>query len=92
MVDLNSLSVEECFNEAPETEYALVELVSCSDEWESQVVDRFLIPLDDAFPGEDYIEASANQGCDASFDFYYSPIAETWSLGDRSVICVKTSQ
>ena len=92
LVDLNSLSVEECFNEAPETEYALVELVSCSDEWESQVVDRFLIPLDDAFPGEDYIEASANQGCDASFDFYYSPIAETWSLGDRSVICVKTSQ
>ena len=92
LVDLNSLSVDECFNEAPETEYALVELVSCSDEWESQVIGQFLIPLDDAFPGEDYVEAIANQECDDSFDFYYSPIAETWSLGDRSVICVKSAE
>ena len=87
-----SLSIKDCFNEAPETEYALVELVSCSDEWESQVVDRFSIPLDDAFPGKDYIEASANQECDASFDFYYSPIAESWDLGDRTITCVKSSQ
>ena len=92
LVALHSLNIEECFNEVPETEYALVELVSCSDEWEFQVVDRFLFPLDDAFPGEDHIEATANQECDASFDYYYSPIAESWDLGDRAITCVKSSQ
>ena len=92
LVALHSLNIEECFNEVPETDYALVELVSCSDEWESQVVDRFLIPLDDAFPGDEYLEAIAGVECDASFDFYYSPTAETWGIGDRTITCVRSSQ
>ena len=92
LVDSSRLNVEECFNEAPETAYAMVELIDCSGEWEFQVIGQFLIPLDDAFPGEDYVEAIANQKCDDSSDFYYSPIAETWDLGDRAIICVKSSQ
>ena len=92
LVNSSRLNTEECFNEAPETEYALVELVSCSDEWEFQVIGSFLVPLDDAFPVDDYFEGMANQECDASFDFYYSPTAETWSLGDRAIVCVKSSQ
>ena len=92
LVDSSRLNVEECFNEAPETEYARVELVSCSNDGEFQIVDRFLIPLDDAFPGDEYLEAIAGEECDASFDYYYSPIAESWDLGDRTITCVKSSQ
>ena len=92
LVDSSRLNVEECFNEAPETAYAMVELIDCSGEWEFQIIGQFLIPLDDAFPGEDYVEATANQECDASFDYYYSPIAESWDLGDRTITCVKSSQ
>ena len=92
LVDSSRLNVEECFNEAPDTEYAMVELVDCSGEWEFQVVDRFLIPFDDAFPGDEYLEGIAGQECDASFDFYYSPTAETWGIGDRTITCVRSSQ
>ena len=92
LVALHSLNIEECFNEVPETDYALVERVSCSGEWEFQVVDRFLIPFDDAFPGDEYLEGIAGQECDDSFDFYFSPTAESWDLGDRAITCVKSSQ
>ena len=92
LVDSSRLNVEECFNEAPDTEYAMVELVDCSGEWEFQVVDRFLIPFDDAFPGDEYLEGIAGQECDDSFDFYFSPTAESWDLGDRAITCVKSSQ
>ena len=92
LVNSSRLNAEECFNEAPETEYVLVELVDCSGEWEFQVVDRFLIPFDDAFPGDEYLEGIAGQECDDSFDFYYSPTAETWDLGDRAITCVKSAR
>ena len=92
LVDSGRLNAGECFNEAPETEYLLVELVSCSGEWESQVLGRFLVPLDGAYPGDQYFEDLANQECDTSADYYFHPFVETWSLGDRSVICVKSSQ
>ena len=92
LVNSSRLNAEECFNEAPETEYLLVELVSCSGEWESQVLGRFLVPLDGAYPGDQYFEDLANLECDTSADYYFHPFVETWSLGDRSVICVKSSQ
>ena len=92
LVDLASLKVEECFNNAPETENARVEVVDCSSAWEFQVVDRFLIPLDDAFPSKEYLETTANQECDASPDFYYSPTPESWDLGDRTITCVKSAE
>ena len=92
LVNNSSLNIGECFNEVPETGGLLVELISCSGEWEFQIGDRFLIPIDDAFPGEDHIEAIANRECDDSFDFYYSPTAETWGLGDRAISCVKSAK
>ena len=92
LFDLSSVAVGKCFNEEPETGYLRVELVNCSGEWEFQVVDRFLIPLDGVFPGEDYLEQIAGQECSESFDFYYAPISETWDQGDRTITCVKSAE
>lgn len=92
LFDLNSLNVEECFNEAPETGYARVELVNCSNGWEFQVVDRFSISLDETYPGEEYMEEIAGQECSVPFDFYYSPTVDTWDLGDRTITCVKSAE
>ena len=92
LVDLTGLGVGDCFNQAPETDYALVEIVSCSGVWESQVVGKFMVAVDDAFPGKEYIETAANEGCGDSSDLYYSPTAESWSLGDRTITCVKSAE
>ena len=89
---LNGLKLDDCFNGAPETEFSRVELVSCSNNGEFQVIEQVLIPLDDAFPGDDYLEGIASQACGAIFDFYYYPTAETWSLGDRAITCVAPAQ
>lgn len=88
---LNGLKLEECFNEAPETGYARVELVNCPNGWEFQVVDRFSISLDETFPGDEYLEEKAGQECSGPFDFYYSPTAETWEFGDRTITCVQAA-
>ena len=92
LVDPSGLTVEQCFNEAPETAGLLVELVSCSSEPEFQVRGRFLISIGDEFPGEDHINEIANRECDDSFDFfYYHPTAESWSLGDRTITCIRSA-
>ena len=92
LADLGRLDVGECFNEAPETGGLFVEIVSCSGESEFQVGGRFLIPIDGAYPGEDHIEEIANRECGDSFDFYYYPSAESWSLGGRTITCVKSAE
>jgi len=50
------------------------------------------ISLDEAspngsFPGYVYIADLAAKLCDEKYDFYISPNAETWQLGDTTVIC-----
>ena len=92
LVDSSRLNVEECFNEVPESEYGLMEIVRCSGEWEFQATGKFSVPLDDAYPGDRYFEDVAGHECDPSTDFYFFPFPETWSMGDRSIICVKSSE
>ena len=92
LVNGSKLKLGECFNEALEAENAMMEVVSCSGEWEFKVVGSLLVPRDGTFPSEQYIKELANQECETSSDFYFSPAAETWSLGDRAIICVKSSQ
>ena len=41
LVDFTSLSSGECFNEAPEADDSMVELVDCSGDWELRVLNSF---------------------------------------------------
>ncbi len=89
LVAPNSLTTGECFNEAPEAENLLIELVDCSGAWEFQVANIFSVPEDLAYPSERYLKLQAEQKCDRPWDIYYQPNAETWDLGHRHVTCVR---
>ena len=89
LVGYENLRAGECYNEAPETDFHLVELVNCSGEWEYRVTSLFEIADLDSFPGEDSIEQEAYDRCEEPYDSYLFPSLETWELGDRVVLCIE---
>ncbi len=91
LVSLESLEAGQCFNDAPETDALQVEIVSCTGAWDYQVVDIVPLPEDDSFPGDGYIEGRAEQDCGANTDYYFYPTYETWTIGDRQILCVSTN-
>jgi len=90
MVNQNSLTEGECFNEVPEANFEMVELVGCLGEWEFRVFSSFQVATDGPFPGEIYFEQQADANCDPLAEFNFTPTAESWLLGDRIVICLST--
>ncbi len=92
LVNVGSLNPGQCFNEPPETDHVLVEVVHCDRDWELQVTERFQVSVDGAFPGAGYIERQATQHCGSAWDFYYGPSAETWTWGNRTIVCAKASE
>ncbi len=90
LVPVNTANAGECFNEAPETGWLLVELVSCSDPWENQVVRTFTVSWNGEYPGTGYFEQQASKECEGS-DYYYEPSPTTWDQGDRVVVCAKAN-
>ena len=91
LVRMQSLSIGSCFNEAPETNYALVELVSCPSGWQLRVVSKFTIDGVLGYPGGDYIQSQASEKCGTGRVYFYGPTQETWAMGDRTVTCAKES-
>ena len=88
---VQALSSGDCFNEAPETNYLFVEVTSCAGNWQLQVTNTFVLQGDGPYPGGDYVQSQADQGCGTPSDVYFGPTKETWDLGDRKVICVAAS-
>ena len=89
LVSLGSLSFGECFNEAPETGELQVELVDCSGAWQFRVLNSFDVAQSGGYPGENFLEQIANDRCRTETTGFHFPAAETWSLGDRKVICLQ---
>ena len=90
LVRVNTVNVGECFNEAPETGWLLVELVNCSDPWENQVVRTLIVPWNGEYPGTGYFEQQVRKECQGS-DYYFEPSPTTWDQGDRVVVCAKAN-
>ena len=89
LVSVSRLDVGECYNEAPETGGLMVELVDCSGDWESQVVDVFSVSFMGAFPGDVYFQGQAYANCPEPWHYFYAPNDQTWGSGDRKVTCVR---
>lgn len=89
LVSVSRLDVGECYNEAPETGGLMVELVDCSGDWESQVVDVFSVSFMGAFPGDVYLQGQAYANCPEPWHYFYAPSDQTWGSGDRKVTCVR---
>ena len=90
LVGTQSLNIGQCLNQAPETNFELVELVSCESHWGFRLLDSFVLQ-DGPFPGDDYIMAQSNENCDRKHGLTYGPSAETWRHGDRTVLCMQAS-
>ena len=90
-VGVDTLVVGECANSAPETDFALVELVNCDDDWEFRFINFFNVPGTDTFPGDEYVNNMARLNCDRKSDFNLLPTLETWPQGNRKIVCLQDS-
>lgn len=83
-----------------------VEIVPCDEAHEGQVVGEFSIDEGKKYPGDDGVSAVADTRCPVEAQkyapdtwalpkgaelFYYTPTAESWATGDRSVSCTYTA-
>ena len=91
LVYIHSLNFGDCYNEAPETDDVMVELVDCSGEWQYRVINSFDVDDSDRYPGESFFEQRAQESCDRRYSFILFPQAEVWSFGDRKVNCIQDS-
>ncbi len=100
--DVFSLVVSDCLADADvPDEVTTVRVVDCTAPHDSEIFARTEAP-DDAFPGDDELEARLVEFCrsDAFTDFVgipfaesrystrgYYPTAESWANGDRELLC-----
>ena len=89
MVGYQALRAGECYNDAPESDYFLAEVVSCSGNWEYRVTNRFDIARTGSFPGDEFIDQEAYERCEEPYDSYLPPSPESWELGDSTVLCLE---
>ena len=88
LVALNSLAINDCFKEVPQTDYLLVEKVSCTSQWDYIVRHRFEVRDMATYPGLDYLDRLAVRECPEPWDYYLYPSPESWQVGDRLVMCI----
>ena len=91
LVSSRSLRIGECFNSAPETADLMVELVSCSNEWELRVLNSFDVANVDRYPGENFFQQRAYERCDRRYSYILFPLIESWPLGYRTIDCLQQS-
>ena len=91
LVGNTSLDSGECYNEAPETEGGSMELVDCSGEWESRVLNSFDVPDGDRYPGENFFGRRVYESCDRRTSNVLFPDTVSWGFGDRTVNCLQGS-
>ncbi|MEV6881376.1 septum formation family protein [Streptomyces sp. NPDC051135] len=93
------------FGKAEGTAYT-VEIVPCDEAHEGQVVGEFSMDEGKKYPGDDEVSAVADTRCPVEAQkyapdtwalpkgaelFYYTPTAQSWATGDRSVSCTYTA-
>lgn len=99
--DAYTLPVGACLDDVPSGVISPSNLVDCAQPHTYEVFGSFFLS-DGAFPGDDAIESSAYEGCDAVYPnyvgipweqstlayYYVSPSEETWAEGDREISCL----
>ena len=99
--DVFSIKVGDCLNDATASgTVTTTPIVPCSKPHDSEAYKSILMK-DGDFPGEEAVKTQADQGCaDAFPDFvgipyddsklsisYYFPTSDSWSNGDREILC-----
>ena len=91
LVNNYRLNAGDCFNEAPETDEALVELVNCSSDWQFRALKIFVVDDTSRYPGEDTLSLRAQHECDRRSTNFRFPPADSWAAGGRTVTCLQES-
>ena len=91
LVNVSSVVLGECVNEAPETNGTMVELVNCSGPWQYRVLELFEIDDQYKYPETSYFEKRAYENCDRRYSYTLYPLEESWMLGYRTVSCLQES-
>ena len=89
LVSRDNLNPRECYDEVLETNGLMVELVSCSSNWQYRVINSFEVEDSDSYPGEDFLSQQANTSCDPRYTYFLFPTAETWAYGHREITCIQ---
>jgi len=84
---LFDLSVGDCINYPDAGELTNIERTDCAEPHDGEVVDVFDIS-DGDYPGDDGVSQYAGENCPAEADFHFTPTEESWSAGDREVVCI----
>jgi hypothetical protein len=99
--DVFSIKVGDCLNDATATgTVTTAPIVPCSTPHDSEAYKSILMS-DGDFPGEDAVKSQADQGCADAFPAfvgiayndsnlsisYYFPTSDSWSNGDREILC-----
>lgn len=64
-----------------------VKRLDCADPHDAEVIGLLDMP-DGDFPGEDEATDYALANCPAEFDNFLGPTEESWSQGDREIVCL----
>jgi hypothetical protein len=101
-VDVFTIAVGDCLNDGGvDGEVTTVPTVDCAEPHDSEAYASILMP-DGEFPGDSVVEDFAVEECTAAFDSfvglayadstlsfsYYYPTAESWTNGDREILCL----
>ena len=99
--DVFSIKVGDCLNDATASgTVTTAPIVPCSKPHDSEAY-KSITMKDGDFPGTDAVKAQADQGCgdafpafvgipfnDSKLDIsYYFPTSDSWSNGDREILC-----
>ena len=90
LIDPFLLNLNECFNPYENPDLFLVELTTCSGEWEFQVIRTVRIPGNGTYPGDQQIEDKSFEICGAEAEYILHPEEIHWELGYRNTVCLRT--
>ena len=86
-----SLTTGDCFNDAPETNSRMAELVGCNEHWEERVLNTFELQDAKTRPTLSEIRRESVARCDRRYTHTQHPIEHTWAWGDRTVQCLQAN-
>lgn len=96
-----TMRVGDCWNDPDGQQVSELEVVPCAEPHDNEVIALFDLP-DGDFPGEDAVEAAADEGCTARFADYVGssyesselviwplwPTEGSWdNMDDREIVC-----
>ena len=66
-----------------------VVIVPCSGDWQYRVLNSFQVADASTYPGEESFLDQLDGNCDRQTSFYLHPTADSWELGDRTIMCLQ---